>query len=235
MKNARRSPWRLLYKFHRYTGLSVGIIIVMLAITGIILNHTDDLQLNRQFVNSPAILDWYGIAAPELQNSFSIQQHWLTQSGQQIYLDAKPVYHTQKVLIGAIVNSEFIAAAFNDSLLLLTLDGKVIEYIDNKPIQKIGIGDKQSIYIENEGIISVSDDASLSWQISDESALLWSSSSSLPTELKNRLQVLSRNSILPYERVLLDIHSGRFFGSYGIYTAPVCLVRCVILVMYFSS
>lgn len=229
MTNVRRSRWGLLYKFHRYTGLSVGIIIIMLSITGIILNHTEDLQLDHQFVKSPAILDWYGIAAPELQNSFAIQQHWLTQSGEQIFLDAKPVYKTQKVLVGATINRAFITAAFNDFLLLLTPEGKVIEQINKKSIQKIGIEEGDRIYIKSQDIVYFSDDALLSWQIADHPPLQWSIPAPLPDGLQNRLKTLSRNTILPYERVILDIHSGRFFGAYGTYIIDLAGIFFVLL------
>ena len=50
MKNARKSPWRLLYKLHRYLGLAVSVILILLAITGIALNHTDDWQLNSRYI-----------------------------------------------------------------------------------------------------------------------------------------------------------------------------------------
>jgi hypothetical protein len=229
MKKSRRSRWGLLYKFHRYTGLTVGVIILMLSVTGIILNHTDNLQLDQQFVKSPAILDWYGIAAPKLQNSFPIQQHWLTQSGEQIFLDTKPVYQTQKFLIGATMNGAFIAAAFNDSLLLLTLEGKVIEQINKKSIQKIGREDEDRIYIKSQDIVYFSDDALLSWQIADHPPLQWSITAPLPGGLKNRLTTLSRNTILPYERVILDIHSGRFFGTYGIFIIDLAGILFILL------
>jgi len=37
--------WRFLYKLHRYTGLFSALILIMLAVTGIALNHTEDLEL----------------------------------------------------------------------------------------------------------------------------------------------------------------------------------------------
>ena len=79
--------WRLLIKLHRYTGLFSAVILLMLAVTGIALNHTEDLKLDEKMVNSPAILNWYKIKPPDSLKSFSSGQHWLTLVNHQLYFD----------------------------------------------------------------------------------------------------------------------------------------------------
>lgn len=231
MKKSRRSPWRLLYKFHRYTGLLIGIFVILLAITGIILNHTEELSLDQKYIQSPAILDWYGIAVPEVKKGFAIQRFWLSQLEQQVYLGAIPVFKTPQSLIGVVANSDFITAAFTDSLLLLTLEGGVIERISKPAIERVGMTKGGRIYIKSQGNIYYSDDQLLSWELAQTFPGSWSSSVWLPSDLQEQLKAKSRHNILPYERVMLDIHSGRFFGTYGVYFIDFASVLFIFLVI----
>lgn len=231
MIRRKRSAWGILYRFHRYTGLSTGIIILMLAVTGIALNHTDALLLDKQFVKSPAVLDWYGIAEPVLQNSFAIQQHWLSQSEQTIYLDDQAIFKTANLIVGVTITPSYITVAFKDALLLLTLDGEVIEKINKKAIQKIGMDQAGRVIIQSKNIIYDSNDDYLSWQVSESPAPQWSTPAKLPTHLQQQIadSDSSRHFILPYERVILDIHSGRFFGAYGIYFIDIAAILFIFL------
>ena len=229
MTSRKRSLWGILYRFHRYTGLSTGIIILMLAVTGIALNHTDALMLDKHYVKSPAILDWYGIAEPELQSSFAIQQLWLSQSEQTIYLNDQAIFKTATPIVGATINASYITVAFKDALLLLTPEGEVIEQINKKAIQKIGMDQAGRVIIQSQNVIYVSDDDFLSWQVSASPTPQWSTPETLPIHLKQQIANSSRHFILPYERVMLDVHSGRFFGTYGVYFIDLSAILFILL------
>lgn len=217
MKHARRSPWALLYKFHRYTGLIVAIVILILAVTGVVLNHTDDLELDKQFIKSAAILDWYGIEGPNPEYSYSISKQWITQIDHQIYFNTKPVLNIREQLIGVAMNDSFIIAAFPNALVMLSTQGEIIEQIKKSPIQKIASGQNGRIYIKSRDQVYFSDDELLTWETTDQQGLNWATPTTLPTRLKQEIKQETLHHVLPYERVLLDIHSGRFFGRYGVY------------------
>ena len=217
MKNARRSPWALLYKFHRYTGLIIAVIVVLLSVTGIMLNHTEELKLDERFVESPVILDWYGIEALNPENAFSIDGQWILQTGHQVFLNTDPVLTIKEPLIGAAVNSDFIVAAFPAVLVMISHEGEIIEQIHKSPIENIASGKNERIYIKNRGQVFFSDDGLLSWEISDQKNITWAEPDPLPEDLRQNLKRQARHRILPYERVALDLHSGRFFGRFGVY------------------
>jgi len=84
MKAKRHQFWRLLYKLHRYIRLVSAVIFLMLAITGIALNHTDDLKLDSQMIQFPLLLDWCGIESPNTMLSFATTHHSVTQANQQL-------------------------------------------------------------------------------------------------------------------------------------------------------
>ena len=232
MKKNKNQIWRFLYKLHRYLGLSSAIVLLMLSLTGIALNHTEDLNLDSLMIDSKVILDWYGIKPSETLNSFATRNHWITQINQQIYFDHSLLNTDKQNLLGAIETEEFIVTGFSNSILLLSLEGELIEESEINSIKKIGLDTQKNITIKSSEGIVYSDDGLLSWQPYDNinnQTIIWSKTSTLPNTLAEKLKALSRSSILPLERVVLDLHSGRFFGSFGVFIVDLSGVFLIIL------
>ena len=57
---------------HKFTGIAVCVFLIHLSITGIFLNHTEDLGLDEKYTASPIILALYNISVPNKKESFSI-------------------------------------------------------------------------------------------------------------------------------------------------------------------
>lgn len=235
MKNKKNRFWRFLYKSHRYLGLSSAIVLIMLSVTGIALNHTEELALDSTMIQSPAILDWYGIKTPNNINSFATKNHWLSQINQQLYFDGSPLLKTQNILIGAIETDEFIVAALNNSLILLSLDGEIIEQNPFEAIQRIGLNKYQSINIQSNNIITHSDDGLLSWKAQNNKNIIWSTPNQLAESQTKIIKNKFRSTILPLERILLDIHSGRFFGTIGVLIVDLCGIFLILLALSGSA
>jgi len=223
--------WRFLYKLHRYIGLSSAIVLLMLAVTGIALNHTDELKLDSQMIQSDAILDWYAIKPPEHIKSFATKNHWISQINQQLYFDHSLLLKHETHLLGAIETDDFIVAALNNSLILLSLQGELIEQTPLNTIEKIGLTNQQNIVIKSSKNISVSDDGLLSWHPHNGEQVYWSKITKPPESITYNLKNKFRSSILPLERVLLDLHSGRFFGTAGVIIVDISGVFLIILAL----
>ncbi len=228
MKRSRKSSWRFLFKFHRYTGLCMAIIIVLLSVTGIILNHTNDLKLDSHYVKNTAILDWYGIKPPETDIAFTSNNHWIIQAGEHIYFETKLLLKTSETLVGVVYTESFFLLGFTHSLILVSPEAEIIERIE-KPLTQIGIDTYDSVFIISEGRILYSNDTLLSWQETDQKPPKWSKPSQAPLKLNQHISDLTRNNILPYERLLLDIHSGRFFGAYGVVIVDIAGIFFILL------
>jgi len=231
MSIKKNRVWRFLYKLHRYIGLSSAIVLLMLAVTGIALNHTEELKLDSQMIQSTTILDWYAIKPPENIKSFATKNHWITQINQQLYFDHSIVLINQASLLGAIETDDFIIAALNNSLLLLSLEGELIEQTPLNTIEKIGLTHQQNIAIKTGEDIKVSNDGLLSWHPYNKGQVQWSKITQAPDSIRQALKTSFRSSILPLERVLLDLHSGRFFGTAGVIIVDISGVFLIILAL----
>jgi hypothetical protein len=227
--------WRFLYKFHRYAGLFSAAILLMLAITGIALNHTEDLKLDSQMIQSKTILDWYGINTPVKLTSFSTKNHWLTQVNRQLFFDQTLLLKNNAHLLGAVETDEFIVVALTDTLLLLTLEGELIEQMPFNAINNIGLDPLQAIVIRSDNLLNRSEDGLLSWQPHQAGQIIWSKTSPLPATIRQNIQSSFHSSILPLERVLLDLHSGRIFGFFGVILVDISGILLIILVFTGSS
>lgn len=230
MKKNNRG-WRFLYKLHRYAGLFSAIILLMLAVTGIVLNHTEDLKLDSQMIQSNTVLDWYGINSPTDLKSFSAGQHWLTLVNQQIYFDHSLLLKQQSQLLGAVETDDFIAAALSNSLLMLSLEGELIEQSPFKTIDRIGIDYQRQVVIQSGNELTASNDGLLSWHAYNNEQIKWSTPSLPPKSIAKSIQNSFRTSVLPMERVLLDIHSGRFFGFAGVILVDISGVLLIVLAL----
>lgn len=230
MKKTSHVFWRLLYKLHRYIGLLISLVLLMLAVTGIALNHTEELQLDSRFIQNTALLDWYRIKPPKPKRVFKVQNGYLSQFDNQIYLNQSVVLKSSETLQGAVANDMFIAAALENTVVLLSAEGDVIEQTAMATVEQIGINAEQQIFIKQAGKVLLSDDGLLTWQEAKNQPIQWSASSTLPKSLENAIQTAFRGAILPMERILLDIHSGRFFGKAGVFIVDACGVLLIVLI-----
>lgn len=231
MKNNKNRVWRFLYKLHRYIGLVSAIILIMLSITGIALNHTESLKLDSQMIKSNIILDWYGIQAPSELTSFNTKNSWLTQAKQSIYFNNTLLLKTEEQLIGAVETDIFIVVALNNSLQLLSLDGELIEQISVNSINKIGLTQQQEIVLKTNSETLISNDELVSWHPSNPVRVHWSIHSPPPKAISHNISHSFRASILPTERVILDLHSGRLFGLAGVIIVDISGVFLVLLAL----
>jgi len=62
----KRKPQRFTaFLWHRRIGLFALVLVVILAITGLMLNHTEKLGLAESYISREWLLNWYGIEPVE--------------------------------------------------------------------------------------------------------------------------------------------------------------------------
>ena len=102
-RRKQRFKLRSFYVWHRYMGLSVAIFALLVAVTGLLLNHTEDFQFDSQHVQSDWILDWYGIEAPEQLLTFPAGNRHITLMGEHLYMNRREIDGNYRRLLGAVL------------------------------------------------------------------------------------------------------------------------------------
>ncbi len=209
-------------RLHRPVGAGAAIFVIFMVLSGIAINHSGGLGLDKRHLSQPFLLSWYGLDGPEQIHSFAVGNDWLSFAGSQLYLNDMPV-ETISNGVGAVINGDLLVAAGSDELLLLDQAGQLIERSPWGPpgadvIESIGVFADGTVVVQSARQLWVTDAELLNWQPAEDTNITprWSSSEPVPLNLHEAITQQYRGNGPSLERVLLDFHSGRIFGSIGI-------------------
>lgn len=217
----RKRKTSLTRRLHRSFGIGTAVFVVFMVFSGIAINHSSDFGFDQHSVSQPLLLSWYGLDEPDSIKSFAVAEHWLSIAGSQLYLNGQSI-STLSNGVGAVSNGELLIAAGDKELLLLDNDGRLIErtrwhQADDGNIEAIGVRHDGAIVVQSINSIWSTDSDLLDWtQTSNTNNINWSIADAAPAEIKQAISQHFRGDQLDFEQVLLDLHSGRFFGTLGI-------------------
>jgi hypothetical protein len=232
--NGHGSNGSLLRRFHRWLGVALALVILLLSITGIALNHSDGWNLDSNYISSNWLLDAYGVRAPAVSASFMHGNRRATLLGKRLYLDEQEISDDADSLTGIAVLDDLILVATRDRAFVLTVDGELIEQMDLSAvlpgaIERIGSAGSFAA-VSSEGTVFLSDaDISGFEPGTDIADIAWAESSAVPDALLTALQGHYRGRGLSMERVIADIHSGRIVTITGPYLMDAVAILLIIL------
>lgn len=216
------------FLWHRRVGLVAIVLVVILAITGILLNHTDALKLDERYVESSWLLGWYGLEPEGEAVSYDVGEHVITVLDRQVFFNSYPITTTEQTFHGAVKTEQLIVLAFDTELLLLTHDGELVERMPTghgfSNIQRIGIKYQRPVIETSDPMYYMADEHILDWDVIIDEGIDWARETTLSDTKMQVLLESFRGRGLTTERVLLDLHSGRIFGEYGIYLMDAAAV-----------
>jgi hypothetical protein len=211
----------VLWRWHRRFGLLAAFFLLVLAVTGIVLNHTAALALDKRFIDWPWLSAMYGDNSANLP-AYALAGRWLSRAANgMVYLDDIAVAPCSGKLVGALSHDDLLYAGCADALLLLTRDGALVESVNAStglptPLQALGLVDGQVVLQSADN-----------WWLADLERLVFDapappgaavSGQLVPARLPAviRARIPAPQQWLTWERMLLDLHSGRLFGRLGV-------------------
>ncbi|MCZ6803402.1 MAG: PepSY-associated TM helix domain-containing protein, partial [Proteobacteria bacterium] len=150
------------------------------------------------------------------------------------YFNNKEIANNINKLIGIVTVNEIYVVAYDGQLTLLNKAGKIIEHLTGAEgvpagMEAVGNDNQGNVIIKAaHGYYQVNLDV-LDWHEYDYLEADWSQASSIPEQLKRELLKQYRGSGLTIERVLLDLHSGRIVGFWGVYFVDFIAILFLIL------
>ncbi|WP_445945182.1 PepSY domain-containing protein [Shewanella sp.] len=225
----RRQDWknqvlRALRPWHRRLGLCSALFIMLLVVTGVAINHSQDFKLDTAQVKQAWLLDYYGISAPNSLSVFSVRPQVLVATDTQLWLEDKLILETKLPLLGAMKVGQSLFAIDSQHGYLFSLAGELYE------TQGLSTGLPQGIEAmtyNDEGVwlktaqgLFLSDEELVEWQpasttVSASADIAWLTpieKTNLSKEQWQSIELNARSGHLTWERVTLDLHSGRLFG-----------------------
>jgi hypothetical protein len=232
--SARLRLW--LRRFHRWLGVALVFFVLLLAVSGIALNHAEDWGLDRRYLGWSWLLDAYGIEAPPPSASFADGSHRATLLGGHLYFNGADVAQDVAALSGLAVLDPLVLVGSSDRAYILTTAGEFVQSIDlaaELPAAAARIGSMDGVaVIESGGSLYRSDpDITIfePWDEGPHDDVQWSSETQPDAAELEALQNLYRGRGLTVERVLADLHSGRILAVAGPLLMDLVAVFMIIL------
>ena len=206
---------------HRWLGKTIVTFVVFLAVSGIVLNHGDDMGLDRRYVSWPWLLDAYGLDVPAPTASFAADDRRATLLGERLFLDDREVDVSVAGLTGLVAISPLLVIGDQNRVHVFLDTGELVETIDLRAdlagtIDRLGIAEGR-VVIDSGGALWRADaDVAFfeAWTSTDDD-IAWALASAPGADEQAALATAWRGRGVTVERVLLDLHSGRIFGLFG--------------------
>jgi len=222
-------------RWHRRIGLSLFLMVIFLALSGFALNHSVGLKLGNSKLSSDWLLSWYGLA-PTANVGFELNSgNWLYQADDsKLFLDDQAIVQCMPPLLSAAELGQQIFALCDDALVMLTSQGQLIEkftHLQGLPedISSITVHSSM-LYLHGISNVFAFDADRLT--VTPTSIILPPSNTAprpLPEALKEYLKAQGLSSSISLETLILDLHSGRFFGDAGVLFVDIVGVLLCIL------
>lgn len=207
---------RFMRRWHARLGMTAALFFIVLIVTGVALNHTERLGLAHTDIRSKVLTRWYGLPTPRILAVYpaaafvATPEAWLYQ-GQRLADGGGAV-------VGVVALPDMLVVATAQSLGLYTHTGERIDMLRNAalpylPVTGLGRTDSKMVLKTPAGLFSSAD--GLGWQAISENGVVWAHAQTPDARTLERVHQQLAPS-LPLERIVLDLHSGRLLGRYGL-------------------
>ena len=216
---------------HRYIGLGICIFLVHLALTGIFLNHSIGLRLDKTFVTWPWLLNQYNLSVPEPTNIFTIGKNNFSIIDGEVFFNDKPIFMAEEELLGASQNRDTFILASSSTITLISKEGYIINQDNVLPfiIKNIGIYGDEVVINDSEDKMWSSESINGVWKLTENMTVQWSKEGSITPANQEKIRKYYVGDGISLEQVILDFHSGAIFQKAGKIFFDIISILLIIL------
>ncbi len=234
-KTGNKAKIKSWVRWHRRIGIFFALPAILLSITGILLNHSGFLKLDKTYITNSSILAWYGMEPSSSPEAISIGNNTITLIENLLYVNEKRVLEGAKGLTGGGELNKMLIVSTKDSVLLLEKDtNNIIEKLGSESLPggdiiSSSIKDNKYLLDTTKGRFSASPEIT-NFLTNEREALPKANPTSISKELLETILHDWRGRGLSLWRIILDLHSGKFFGSIGTFIADIFAMSLLFLV-----
>ncbi|MDC1011551.1 PepSY domain-containing protein [Methylophilaceae bacterium] len=216
---------------HRYVGLGICIFLVHLAITGIFLNHSIGLRLDKTFITWPWLLNQYNLTVPEPANIFTIGKNNFSTIDGEVFFNDKPIFLAEEDLLGVSQNQDTFILASSSTITMISNEGYIINKENVLPftVKNIGINGDEVVINDSEDKIWSSESINGVWELTQNRAVQWSMEGSITPINHEKIRKYFVGDGVSLEQVILDFHSGAIFQKAGKLFFDIISILLIIL------
>jgi hypothetical protein len=196
---------KFIRKFHRWIGILASLWLLLLASTGLLLQHSQDWHLDKSYINSPLLLKTYGIGQQFI--AFEDNNHQLLQIDKQLIQDGQTTIKLQQEIKSAIHYQSNWVVLTNTQILWINPVGQIIQSLDaldglDFPIKNIGTNKNTIVAKSKQNLINLQ-----TLQPIQVNNIIWSQPIHRQSLKQQAIQQSSHN-FLSLEQFIFDIHAG---------------------------
>jgi hypothetical protein len=218
-------------------GILVLLFLLLLTITGVLINHSHEFGLDKKPVKSSVLLDYYQIKAPKTIWYVSPEFYAVEN---QLWINDQKVISTERVFISLLTWHQFYIAATDAQLFIFNQMGQMVDQLNiplmfSDKLQQICHHQSQLIAVLEQQTV-VSDEMLLDWQPIEQKLDAECAKPSPLDEnqdIKQQIVTQYRSSFLSAEQVIQDIHSWRILGHWGKWLLDI--IALIIILMSISG
>ncbi len=222
-----------LRRWHRRIGIAAALFMLLLASSGVLLNHPGAWDLDKRKVHSALLARWYGFPLHPSRAVYAAGAHRLAWGNGTWLLDGRRVAEDAPAPVGMVqlAGSVYIASA--DALFEYGPDYALVEKLSTAalpamPIQALGTHGERLLVRGPRASFATSD--GLRWRPVDAQPAAWSApqpiSAALGAELGERLV-----PGISVQQLLADLHSGRILGRHGPWIVDALALALAVLAL----
>lgn len=199
------------------------------------MNHTVKLDLDSYTINLRPLNVWYGLASSSNPKSFKAEKLWISFVDRTLYIEGRSVGNLDTNLVGVISWEDGVLIAQSQELTLYSSEGQVFDQKNGEElpgkILAIGKTGDNMVAVKTGKGVFFSDVEMEQWQPITKENVIWSMPSNPPEKLTKAVIEAHSGRGLPASRIILDLHSGRIFGQWGLYLMDAAAIFLLFLTM----
>lgn len=213
------------YTWHRWLGLSVLLWALTWASTGLLIEASPTLGLDKKTISANWLTTRYGINPPTAIKQWQLDGHQVNEWDQGITLNGEWLTQlSDEPITGVARYGGMLLIAQTKQITLFTPQAELIDAV-TPPVKSIDqiAASETKVSIQSGKQTLSSDGDLLNWHASNPAAN-WSVAA-------NKITVNTPKALhdISYERVILDIHSGTLFGPIGRWLSRLAAVVMILL------
>lgn len=207
--------------------LLAALILLQLA-TGLLLNHSKQLGLEQRYLTSDWLLSHYGVGMKEADVAFLVDDKIISQFDTQLFVDASPVTHLERPLLGAITLDDVIVLATDQALVLLSREGEFLDRLHAEasipaPIQNIGTYHGEPVLQARSGMWRSNFMLDV-WEPLSLQGVSWSRPYPMPDSVASELKTYFHGKGVSVRQVLMDWRNGDLLGPVGLWLNDILII-----------
>jgi uncharacterized iron-regulated membrane protein len=217
-----------LWRWHRRLGLSAAVLLIWLAISGVLLNHTSYFHLAS--IKLPVSLANFVYPVSYTQaRMLTTPLGKIEQRDQALYLEGQSIQSCDGQFVGAVMIVQELWLACTNQILILGEKGQLIESLDKFsglkiPINRVG-SCNNSVCVESNQQVFIVDVATVSWQ-PRQGVVSW-----VDAIASDQLFPQLLPEVHNLQRLIVEAHSGRIFGVSGVLVMDLAALAMVLLAL----